>query len=154
DGRADPFSRLTLRGGIELLVLVGLFGAALFSGAGGALKPLSAALALFATINGGTVLVQADWSAKPPLLVKAASPEDLVATNMFRTSTGRTVHAAELAERNVIILLIDTLQNDVFEKWVAENPERRDSFRGFTLFTDASGYFPFTKLSLPVVLTG
>src|SRR5690606_20173143 len=25
DGRADPFSRLTLRGGIELLVLVGLF---------------------------------------------------------------------------------------------------------------------------------
>ncbi len=154
DGRADPFSGLTLRGVIEFLVLIGLLSVALFYKRGNALKPLAAALMLFVTINGGSVLLQADWSVKQQPLVKAASADDLVASNMFRTSTGRTLHTAELSERNVIIILLDTLQNDVFEHLLATNPALRRGFGGFTLYKDATGYFPFTKLSLPVILTG
>lgn len=154
DGRTDPFSGFALRGAIELLVLVGLLCTALVSGKGAALKPLAAALVLFFIVNGGMVLLQTDWEAKPPPLVKAASADDLVAPNMFRTSTGRTLHAAELSERNVIIILLDTLQNDVFEQLITTDSGLRNSFRGFTLYRNATGYFPFTRLSLPVILTG
>jgi len=57
-------------------------------------------------------------------------------------------------ERNVIILLVDTLQSDVFEELVNENPELKRELPGFTYFRNSSGLFPYTHLSKIAILTG
>ena len=57
-------------------------------------------------------------------------------------------------ERNVIILLVDTLQSDIFEELVNENPELKRELPGFTYFRNSSGLFPYTHLSIRALLTG
>lgn len=57
-------------------------------------------------------------------------------------------------ERNVIILLIDTLQSDVFEEILNENPELKSKLAGFTYFRNSTGSFPWTHLSTQAILTG
>ena len=57
-------------------------------------------------------------------------------------------------ERNVIIFLIDTLQSDVFEELVNENPELKTELSGFSYFRNSSGSFPYTHLSVQAILTG
>ena len=57
-------------------------------------------------------------------------------------------------ERNVIVLLVDTLQSDVFEEVVNESPELKKQLSGFTYFRNSTGSFPYTRLSVYAVLTG
>ena len=57
-------------------------------------------------------------------------------------------------ERNVIILLIDTLQSDMFEEILNENPELKSKLAGFTYFRNSTGSFPWTHLSTQAILTG
>ena len=57
-------------------------------------------------------------------------------------------------ERNVIILLIETLQSDVFEEILNENPELKSKLAGFTYFRNSTGSFPWTHLSTQAILTG
>ena len=58
------------------------------------------------------------------------------------------------ADKNVIIILLDTLQSDLFEQAVNDEPALRSQFAGFKLFTNAAGHFPYTGLSIPAILTG
>jgi hypothetical protein len=57
-------------------------------------------------------------------------------------------------DKNVIVLLLDTLQVDVFEKVIRDDPKLQEQFAGFQLFTNATGHFPYTALSIPSILTG
>lgn len=58
------------------------------------------------------------------------------------------------AKKNVIILVLDTFQTDIFQELINENPEYQDAFKGFTYFRNAVGGFPTTYVSIPLILTG
>lgn len=57
-------------------------------------------------------------------------------------------------QRNVIILVLDTFQSDIFQELINENPEWKSDFSGFTYFRNAVGGFPTTYPSIPLILTG
>jgi hypothetical protein len=56
--------------------------------------------------------------------------------------------------RNVIILILDTFQTDVFHEIVEEDDGQRTIFRDFTYFRNSLGGFPTTQGSVPLILTG
>jgi hypothetical protein len=56
--------------------------------------------------------------------------------------------------QNVIILLLDSFQMDVFDEIIRESPELAKSFEGFTFFRNTAGGYPFTELSVALMLTG
>ncbi len=57
-------------------------------------------------------------------------------------------------QRNVIILVLDSFQSDIFEELINENPGWKSDFSGFTYFRNATGGFPTTYPSIPLILTG
>jgi hypothetical protein len=58
------------------------------------------------------------------------------------------------ADRNAIVLVLDTFQTSLFQQLRDENPELFAGLDGFTLYSDAVGGFPVTQPSVPVILTG
>jgi hypothetical protein len=58
------------------------------------------------------------------------------------------------AERNIVVMVIDALRGDVVQRLLSQNEELRQQLQGFTFFNNASGSFPTTNLSLPLILTG
>jgi hypothetical protein len=57
--------------------------------------------------------------------------------------------------KNVIHLILDGLQSDVFEEIIRENPEYYSkAFEGFTFFKEATGHFQSTHLSVPAIMSG
>lgn len=57
-------------------------------------------------------------------------------------------------QRNVIILVLDTFQSDVFQELIDENPEWKNDFSGFTYFRNAISGFSNTDASIPLILSG
>ena len=58
------------------------------------------------------------------------------------------------SKRNVIVIVLDGFQSDIFSEIVAEETEYNDVFDGFTYFPNAVGGFPYTYPSIPLMLTG
>lgn len=56
--------------------------------------------------------------------------------------------------KNVILILLDELQSDVFEEIISEHPELEEQFSGFIYYPDTVAGFPFTETSVPNILTG
>lgn len=90
---------------------------------------------------------------QPPPAVEATQA-DLVDTFFMRTSPARTREIADLSHRNIIVILIDTLQGDMFAKMLDSDPALADDFAGFTVYQNAMGLFPYTGLSVAGILTG
>lgn len=57
-------------------------------------------------------------------------------------------------ERNVLVILLDGLQSDVFDQTLKEIPDLRDTLQGFTFFPNALSHAPSTYLSLPTIHSG
>lgn len=57
-------------------------------------------------------------------------------------------------DKNLVIIMLDTFQSDVFEEIMAQNPEITDKLSGFTYFPDTAGGYPSTSLSMPLIMTG
>ena len=57
-------------------------------------------------------------------------------------------------DRNVIILVLDTFQTDLFQELLDEDPALADRFQGFTYFRNAVGGFPSTAAAIPLILSG
>ena len=57
-------------------------------------------------------------------------------------------------ERNVIVLIVDTFQADVFKALLERRPSLAGRLEGFTLFANTTGGYPTTAASLPMMLTG
>ena len=57
-------------------------------------------------------------------------------------------------EKNVIILMLDTFQTDVFNEIINEDTYYKDIFRDFTYFRNTLSAFPKTYTSVPSFLTG
>lgn len=56
--------------------------------------------------------------------------------------------------RNVIVILLDEFQTDIFAEAVLPHEEYRGNFAGFTYFPDTVAAANFTEIALPAILTG
>ncbi len=74
-------------------------------------------------------------------------------TNIHHTFTTDQIFQLS-PNKNVILFIIDTYQSDIFADIIAENPQWRDVFDGFTFFPNATSSFPKTYASIPNMLTG
>lgn len=57
-------------------------------------------------------------------------------------------------DKNVLVVLLDTLQSDVFEEVLQNDKELRDKFDGFTFYPNTVGAAPTTYLSMPTIHSG
>jgi hypothetical protein len=57
-------------------------------------------------------------------------------------------------DENVIVLLLDAMQSDVFLEIINENPELKETFGGFTYYRNTLAGYPTTYASVPLILTG
>lgn len=57
-------------------------------------------------------------------------------------------------EQNVIVLVLDMFQSDIFQEIITEDPEYAEIFDGFTYYRNTVGGFPTTHPSVTFILTG
>lgn len=57
-------------------------------------------------------------------------------------------------EKNIIILVVDTFQTDIFQEILTEDSEQKVVFKDFTYFRNSLGGYPTTVASIPLILTG
>jgi hypothetical protein len=55
---------------------------------------------------------------------------------------------------NIIHILLDELQSDVFERVLSGDTTLAGALDGFTYFPNTSGVYPYTEMSLPAILSG
>jgi len=58
------------------------------------------------------------------------------------------------SKKNVIILVLDFFQTDLFQEIISENSFYKEIFDGFTYFRNSLGGFPTTYAAVPFILTG
>lgn len=58
------------------------------------------------------------------------------------------------SKQNVIILLLDTFQSDIFHEIIEKDPTHKTNLKGFTYFPDTVGGYATTDASVPLILTG
>ena len=59
------------------------------------------------------------------------------------------------SKRNVIQFILDAFQSDIFQDIIDEDPDRYyTALDGFTFFTETTGSFPTTYMSVPAILSG
>jgi len=58
------------------------------------------------------------------------------------------------SNQNIVILILDGFQADVFESIINEDKRYSSFFDGFTYYRNAVGGFPYTYASVPLILTG
>ncbi len=56
--------------------------------------------------------------------------------------------------RNIILLIFDELQGDVFSELLAQDPRLKELFDGFVYFPDTVAGASFTEIAVPFLLTG
>ena len=57
-------------------------------------------------------------------------------------------------DRNVIILVLDTFQTDLFQELLDDDPALIERFPGFTYFRNAISGYPTTAAAIPLILSG
>ena len=57
-------------------------------------------------------------------------------------------------DRNVIVLVLDSFQADIFKEIINEAPEYADIYKGFTFYRNTLAGHPFTETSTSLILTG
>lgn len=56
--------------------------------------------------------------------------------------------------RNLILVILDTFQSDVFAEVIREDPDLAGALDGFTFYRNALGGYPATELSVALMMTG
>jgi hypothetical protein len=69
-------------------------------------------------------------------------------------SVNTTSNFVYSSEKNIIILLLDTFQTDIFQEIINEDPSIKNEFNGFIYFRNSLGGFSTTYPSVPLILTG
>ncbi len=57
-------------------------------------------------------------------------------------------------DKNVLLLILDEFQSDVFAEIIRQDPKYSSMFDGFTYFRDAIGSFSSTAAAVPLIMTG
>lgn len=87
------------------------------------------------------------------LAIAYASPEETEWNEQSRSSDfGKMYEFSSSA--NIIIIILDTFQADIFQNIINENPEYREMFEGFTYYRNNVGGYPTTYLSVMYILSG
>jgi hypothetical protein len=140
DGRAIDWSASWAHGVVDSLVWL-VFLIAAYFGAGhiyGIAKRAAFAFIIIQMVSTSVVVIRAPSAAH--LHTKLIEDEDF----MFAFSP----------ERNVLILVLDTFQGDIFQEIIRENPTWKSVLDGFTYYRNALGGYPTTYASVPLILTG
>ena len=58
------------------------------------------------------------------------------------------------SQKNVILIVLDEFQSNIFQEIVVQNERYKTMFDGFVYFPDAVAPFSWTELSIPAILTG
>jgi hypothetical protein len=58
------------------------------------------------------------------------------------------------SRQNVMVLVLDTFQSDLFQDLLDHDPAMGEALQGFTYFRNATGGYPSTAPSIPFILTG
>jgi len=56
-------------------------------------------------------------------------------------------------KQNVILIILDGFQSDIFQEIISENPDYYSTLDGFTFFKETCGAFPTTKMSIPAIFS-
>ncbi len=146
DGRLIDWSEGSWRGWLDLAVWVVALAAVLRWGAGQRRLLVQAALAIFALqLVSGLVLGIRDW----PLLARAESevPDSAALDIVYDFSRNQ----------NVLHLILDGFQSDIFEELIGDGPrgeEFANAFDGFIFYRNNLSAFPYTHMSLPAMISG
>lgn len=57
-------------------------------------------------------------------------------------------------KRNIVLLIFDEFQGDIFPEFLAQNPRFKELFDGFVYFPDTVAGASFTEIAVPFLLTG
>lgn len=139
DGRPIDWRGQWQRGLVDLGLWVGMLGAAFW------LAPrLRPGVALVATallsIYAVTTVTSFLGREEPP--------------SFHRYTLDRTHQFDFSKQENVILLVLDAFQSDVFEEVLEQRPEFRDRLDGFTYYRNAAAGFAKTHPSVPLMFTG
>jgi hypothetical protein len=140
DGRDIDWSAKRVCGLIDTPIWVLLIGSSLMAARWlHKLAPkVSVGLVLTQIISVSLAIAQAPGVSRSPLAGLGAREE------IFRFSS----------ERNVVVLVLDAFQGDVFQQIIEEDPQYREMFDGFTYYRNALGGYPSTYPTVPLILTG
>ena len=118
-------------------------------------------LAIFAYQKAGKVLLVAAIAA---FAIQALSstitvithPEFLQAKNVELNVEGRSVIPRFSTSKNIVHILMDGFQSDIFAEIIADTSEHdfKADLLGFTYFDQHLGAYPYTQLTLPAMLSG
>ncbi len=139
DGRVIPWSSMKRFGYIDGAVwIVILIAAFVFSSGVHKFAGRASSLLIFAQLAYGAVLYVGQQ--EPPSFKKYSvdTKDEFVFSK----------------RKNVILLVLDTFQTDIFAEIVTESPEIAKPFEGFTYFRNSLGGYPFSELSIALMLTG
>jgi len=137
DGRKIEWERHLLKGFIELFVWVLLLCAAVIKSK--ALYKFVKKISIF------FILVQLIWTVTA--MVKAPKQG-------FKKYVIDENGKFDFRSKNIIILVLDSFQSDIFQEIIEEDNYYRDIFEDFTYFRNALAGFPTTYLSVTMFLTG
>lgn len=108
---------------------------------------------LFVTMAAGVISLQL-----VSLLLTTGSIEELPDTSFEVKSElgGRDAMFNFSKNENVIQIIMDGLQTDIFEAMVAGDAGAayREQLQGFTVFRENLGAYPYTEMSIPALLSG
>jgi hypothetical protein len=94
------------------------------------------------------------------ILILAQAVNFLYVAVTFPTASFKKYHIDESTkfafgkDRNIVLLVLDTFQSDVFQEIIDHDSRYRDVFEGFTYFPDTISTFPTTYASVTQILTG
>jgi hypothetical protein len=146
DGRVIDWSAKTWQGWLDSSVWVALLIVALFIVNRISAVVIWIAVAIFVTqamMAGYNWLVHADEIKSK----SAAVADDKSRDQIYRFSS----------KQNVLHILADGFQSDIFEELIAEGGQGKrlaQAMQGFSFYRDHMGAFPFTHMSMPAILSG
>ena len=145
DGREIDWLAGAWRGVLDLAIWIAVLGVAAF-----AYKRVGKLLVTAATAAVAIQLVGAVFtvSGRPDA---STSRPDIQASEESRAAI-----AQFSSQKNVLHIVMDGFQTDIFEAIVADPASRitDQDLRGFTLFRNHVGLYPYTQLTVPAILTG
>lgn len=139
DGREIEWGRYWLNGAADTVVWVAVLGLALVK-TGFVYRLAGKAAYILVLVQAGGLLLTAYFAPAQP-----GWKSYIIDTETRFAYSG---------EKNVIILVLDSFQADVFQEIIDEDERFREMFEGFTFFRNALGGYPNTYPSIPLILTG
>ena len=145
DGRSINWLSDAWRGVLDLTLWVAVLGIAAF-----AYKRYGRLLLTAAVVTVAIQLVNA--------AVILGGPFDPGAgrVNAEKSDAGRSAMARFSTQQNVLHIVMDGFQTDIFEALVSDPAHQvaAADLRGFTLFRNNVGLYPYTQLTIPAMLSG